>query len=206
MAVTDRDPFLWLAPRLADDVPAHEVYAARLMSDLRCYFAGNRCEAAEDLAAEVILRLIRKLEAGGLPECDSEEARRKYMHGIARNVLREWKRGPGVRELPLQETEGREHSLPAFDLAAKQCLELLEEVVKANLAQLAPTEQDILLESELNADFSPTLAQLARQKGTTAPAMRQRVHRARVRFRNLILESDRVDDLLRCLGLDRGAL
>jgi DNA-directed RNA polymerase specialized sigma24 family protein len=115
-----------------------------------------------------------------------EEARKRYIYGIARNVLREWKRGPGVLEIPLQEEEGREHSLPAFDLAAAQCLELLGEVVKANLAQLTRAEQQILLESELNPDFAPTLAKLAEQKGATASAMRQRVHRARVRFRTLV--------------------
>jgi len=206
VALPNRDPFIWLLPRLADDSPAHQAYAARVMGDLRCFFAGNRCEAADDLAAEVVLRLVRKLEASGLPECESEEARKKYMYGIARNVLREWKRGPGTREISLDEKEGHEHSIPAFDLAAAQCLELLAEMVKAGLAQMSPMERDILLDSELNPDFSPTLAQLARQRGATAPAMRQKVHRARVRFRNLVLGSDRVGDLLRCLGIDRGGV
>jgi DNA-directed RNA polymerase specialized sigma24 family protein len=203
--ITERDPFVWLVPRLSNDEEAYQAYAARLMSDLKCYFAGNRCEEAEDLAAEVLVRLIRKLESAERPECDSEESRKKYMFGIARNVLREWRRGPGVREVGLPESEAREPSLPPFDMAAKECLELLAAVVKQNLALMGPMERDTLLQSELNPDYSPTLARLAEEKGTTATAMRQRVHRARTRFRGLLLSSDHLGDLLRCLGIKRGA-
>jgi hypothetical protein len=105
--------------------------------------------------------------------------------------------------LPEGETPGS--SCPPFDIAKKECLELLSSVVKQNLERMGPMERDTLLESELNPDYSPTLSELAEEKGTSAPAMRQRVHRARVRFRSLLLSSDRLADLLRCLGIQRGA-
>ena len=202
--IKERDLFLWLAPRLAGDERGYHAFASRLMSDLKCYFAGHRCEAADDLASEVLFRLTRKLESGEGLECDSEESRKKYMFGIARNVLREWKRGRDLRETGLLDDESRQPSLPPVDLAAQQCLEILAAVVKENLAQLGTMERETLLQSELNPDYSPTLAELAQMLGTKAPAMRQRVHRARIRFRDMVLTSDRLNDLLRCLGMERG--
>jgi hypothetical protein len=96
-----------------------------------------------------------------------------------------------------------EYSLPPIDLIARQCLELLRKAVKDNLAKLSPIERDILNQSELNPEYSSTLAALAKAAGTQAAAMRQRAHRARIRFRNLVLASDRIGDLLRCLGIER---
>ena len=204
--IRESDPFVWLVPGLASDERSYQDYAARLMRDLKCFFASNRCEAAEDLAADVVMRLIRKIESGEPLESDSEESRKKYVYGIARNVLREWRRGPVSREAALQEDEGRGRSLPPVDLAAEECLKLLDDVVRESLARLDPAEREILKESVLNPDFSPTLAMLAKEKGTTAPAMRQRVHRARVRFRNRVLQSDHFADLQRCFGLTGGAV
>lgn len=201
--IKEHDPFVWLAPQLANDGPSYKAYAERLMSDLRCYFAGHRCEDADDLAAEVMLRLVRRLETGEPPEIDSAVSKRQYVFGIARNVLLEWRRGPFVREIPLRDDAEPALCLPV-DLAAKECLELLAQVVRANLSQLSAAEQDILVQSELNPEYSPTLVELAEQKATKAAAMRQRVHRARVHFRKLLLTSDRLSDLLRCLGLERG--
>jgi hypothetical protein len=71
-----------------------------------------------------------------------------------------------------------EYSLPPIDLIARQCLELLRKAVKDNLAKLSPIERDILNQSELNPEYSSTLAALAKAAGTQAAAMRQRAHRA----------------------------
>ena len=202
MLVKERDPFVWLAPGLAGDEPSYRKYADRLTRSLKCFFAGYGCEAADDLASESVLRLVQKLAEGEPAGCESETERRQYLFGIARNVLREWRRRPDARETCLQEDEGREYFLPPIDLIAKQCLELLRKAVKDNLARLSPSEQDILNQSELNPEYSSTLAALARAKGTQAAAMRQRAHRARIRFRSLVLASDRIGDLLRCLGIE----
>ena len=201
--VQERDPFVWLAPGLAGDESSYRTYAERVTRSLRCYFASNGCGAADDLASESILRLVGKLAEGQPPGCDSETERKGYLFGIARNVLREWRRRPDARETCLHEEEGMEYSLPPIDLIARQCLELLRKAVKDNLAKLSPIERDILNQSELNPEYSSTLAALAKAAGTQAAAMRQRAHRARIRFRNLVLASDRIGDLLRCLGIER---
>ena len=201
--VKNRDPFVWLAPELAEDESQYRKYAERLTRSLKCYFASNGCEAADDLASESLLRLVRKLAEEEPAGCESETERRRYLFGIARNVLREWRRRPDARETRLPEEEGWELSLPPIDLIAKQCLELLRTAVQDTLARLSQTEQDILNESELNPEYVQTFAALARAKGTQAPTMRQRAFRARVRFRNLVLASDRIGDLLRCLGIER---
>ena len=201
--VKDRDPFVWLAPGLAGDESSYRTHAEGVTRSLKCYFAGNGCADADDLASESILRLVGKLAEGGPPECSLETERRGYLFGIARNVLREWRRRPDARETCLHEEEGLEFSLPPIDLIARQCLELLRKSVDDNLARLSPIEREILNQSELNPEYSSTLAALAKAAGTQAAAMRQRARRARMRFRNLLLASERIADLLRCLGIER---
>ena len=203
--ITERDLFLWLLPQLAGDEQLYEAYAARVMRDLKCYFAGRRCQAAEDLTAEVLLRLTRKLESAEALNCDSEEARRRYMFGIARHVLHEWKRRPDVRETGFLNDGDRHFNLPSVDLVAEECLKILTEVVQANLKQLGPMEQDTLVKSLLDTEYAPTLAELAKRLGIQAPAMRKRVSRARDKFRELVLASDRLADLFRCLEIPQGA-
>lgn len=201
--VQARDPFVWLAPGLAGDESSYRTYAEAVTRSLKCYFAGNGCAADDDLASESILRLVRKLADGDPPGCNSEAARKGYLFGIAKNVLREWRRRPDARETGLHEEEGLQFSLPPIDLIARQCLELLRNAVKDNLAKLSPIEQEILNQSELNPEYSSTLAALAKAAGTQAAAMRQKARRARIRFRDLLLASDRIADLLRCLGIER---
>jgi len=203
--IKERDPFVWLAPTLASDDASYGEYAERVTRSLRCYFAGNGCSIADDLASEVLLRLIEKLGSGQSVPCDSETERRQYLFGIARNVLREWQRRPSARETEFEE-EGTRHSLPPVDLIAQECIELLKEAVKDNLARLTLVEQDIITSSELNPDYKATLAELATEMSMTAVAMRKRASRARIRFRSLILASGRLADLLRCLGIERAPL
>jgi RNA polymerase sigma factor (sigma-70 family) len=206
VVLKQRDPFVWLAPALALDAASYEEYAERLTRSLRCYFAGNGCPAADDLASEVLLRLIEKLDDNQSIPCDTESTRRQYLFGIARNVLREWQRRPGARETDFQEDEGSRYSLPPVDLIAQECLEILKSAVTDNLARLSPSEQHIIHNSELNPDYTATLAELAAAEQMTAAAMRKRSSRARIRFRKLILESGRLGDLLRCLGIERASL
>jgi len=204
MIIKERDPFRWLAPHLADDEASYQEYAKRLMMKLKRYFAGNGCVAADDLTSESIFRLTRKL-AGGEPEVgDSEDLRTKFLFGIAKNVLSEWRRRPGARETALRENEGPEYSLPPVDLIGKECLELLRETINRSLAQLSAADRDILTQTVLNAECRRTLAAIAKEKGIQAPAMRQRGRRTRIRFEEMLLASDRIDDLLGCLGLKRG--
>src|SRR5579871_509007 len=97
MVIKERDPFIWLAPHLAGDERSYREYSERLIRDLKCYFAGNRCPQPDELTSEVLLRLVRKLDEGEPEGRDSETARRQYVFGIAKFVLMEWRRGPGAR-------------------------------------------------------------------------------------------------------------
>jgi len=202
MVIKERDPFIWLAPHLAGDERSYREYSERLIRDLKCYFAGNRCPQPDELTSEVLLRLVRKLDEGEPEGRDSETARRQYVFGIAKFVLMEWRRGTGARDLSLPETESLQPSVPPVDLAHAQCLELLKEVVRKSLSLLNPAERDLLSQSELNSEYVPTLADLARQIGVQPAAVRQRAHRARKSFRKLLLMSDRLRDLFRCLGME----
>ncbi len=204
MVIKERDPFLWLAPHLADDEASYQEYAKRLMTNLKRYFAGNGCAAADDLSSESIFRLTRKLASGEPEVSDSEDVRTKFLFGIARNVLSEWRRRPGAREMSLREEDGPAFRLPPVDLVGNECLELLLETVNRSLAQLSAEDRDILTQTVLNADYRRTLAAMAKEKGIQAPAMRQRGRRTRIRFEEMLLASNRIDDLLRCLGLKRG--
>ncbi|MGA2740684.1 MAG: hypothetical protein ABSG65_25005 [Bryobacteraceae bacterium] len=203
MVVQERDPFVWLAPGLSGDESSYRTYAEGVTRSLKCYFAGNGCADADDLASESIFRLVRKLAEGDPHGCRSETERKGYLFGIARNVLREWRRRPDARDTCLHEEQKLEFSLPPIDLIARQCLELLRKSVNDNLARLSPIEREILNQSELNPEYRSTLAALAKAAGTQAAAMRQRACRARTRFRNLLLASERIADLLRCLGIER---
>jgi DNA-directed RNA polymerase specialized sigma24 family protein len=200
--VKEIDPFVWLAPELASDESAYRMYAERVTRSLKSFFAGHGCEVADDLASESLLRLVEKLAESAPVGCESDTGRKRYLFGIARNVLREWRRRPGARETVLHEDES-EYGLPPIDLISKECLELLRKAVQDNLARLSPIEQDILNRSELNPEYSSTLAALAKAKGTQPAAMRQKARRARIRFRNLVLTYDRIGDLFRCLGMER---
>ncbi len=203
MVIKERDPFLWLAPHLDGDEASYQEYAKRLMTKLKRYFASNRCEAADDLASESLLRLTNKLAIAEPEGPDSEDARTRFLFGIARNVLAEWRRRKSNRELVLSDDDRPEFSLPPVDLVATECLELLRQTVSRSLAQLSPMDRELITQTILNTDYRLTLAAMAKEKGIPAPTMRQRGRRTRVRFEEMLRASDRIDDLFRCLGLKR---
>jgi DNA-directed RNA polymerase specialized sigma24 family protein len=203
MVARGHDPFVWLLPDLAADGPAYQDYADRLTGNLKRYFAGNGCPDAADLASESILRLVSRLASDTPPECASETEKRQYLFGIAKNVLRESRRSQQTREVPYETHGCPEFSLPPIDMIAAECLALLRAAVRENLAQMSPVDRDILNRNELNPEYRPRLRDLAKTERATDAAMRQRAHRARIRFRRLLVSSDRIKDLLRCLGIER---
>ena len=105
--------------------------------------------------------------------------------------------------MSLREDDGPAFHLPPVDLAGNECLELLRETINRSLARLSAEDRDILTQTVLNAEYRRTLTAMAKEKGIQAPAMRQRGRRTRIRFEEMLLASDRIDDLLRCLGLKR---
>lgn len=203
MVARGHDPFVWLLPDLARDGSAYQDYANRLTANLKRYFASNGCADAADLASESILRLVSRLAADTPPPCASETEKRQYLFGIAKNVLRESRRSPHLREIPYETDSAPEFSLPPIDMIAAECLELLRAAVRENLAQMSPADRDILNRNELNPEYRPRLRDLAKTERVADAATRQRAHRARIRFRRLLVSSDRIQDLLRCLGIER---
>jgi len=205
VSVTAHDLILWLAPELAGDGQAYQQYASRLIRDLESYFAGRGCTEAKDLAAEVLSRMVEKLAQGEPPGRDSDQSRKKHVFGFARNVLREWKRNPGRREVPLDDGDDAQMSVDEFDLIGEECRRLFVAVVREHLSELSPAEQEVLIATVLNPDYSPVLNKLAVETGRNPAALRQRVSRASRRLRDLVSKSSRRDDLQRCLGSNRGA-
>jgi len=139
MVVKERDPFIWLAPHLAGDEPSYREYSERLMRDLKCYFAGNACPQADDMASEVMYRLIRKLGDGEPEGRDTETARRQYVFGIAKFVLKEWRRGPEFREAAFAGRRG-DASKPAADGSGASAV--------PGVAEGGSAEESIAIESD----------------------------------------------------------
>lgn len=201
MSVNENDLFVWLNANAAGYQSEYADTAARLTKDLRCYFANRGCKEPDELTNEVFLRLTRRLEEGEPFDSGADEARMKIVYGIARNVLWEWGRRR-KREPTCQINEGRQLAVPQTDLAREECLQLLQEIFRSNLSQMSSEEQELLYRHDLDPDYAPTLARLAKEKAKMPGAMRQKIHRARVRFRNLLLASEgSLADLRRCFGL-----
>jgi DNA-directed RNA polymerase specialized sigma24 family protein len=197
-----QDPFLWLAPELAGDHKAYHAYAERLTRDLRCYFASKGCREAEDLAAEVMSRVVKKLAAGGPSVFPTELARRQHIFGFAKLVLYEWRRC----QLPARSSdEGGPLEIPVapVDLVAEDCRRLLERAVREQMARLSEDDREILRQTELDPGYHPSLARLAKEQGRRHDAMRQRASRARRRLRDLLERCEQWEDLNRCYGVGR---
>jgi DNA-directed RNA polymerase specialized sigma24 family protein len=194
------DPFVWLAPEHAGDASAYSAYARKIRKRLIAFFTGNRCEDAENLASECLFRLTKRLGAGKLGEFDSESARKAYLLGIARNVLREWRQRPESADVPLADDDGHpQFQVPPLDLVREECLKLYREAVERHAAQFRQIEPELL------TMLDPThgrLAELARARGIKPATMRKQAERLRDRFMELLTDFERYDDLKRCLGID----
>jgi RNA polymerase sigma factor (sigma-70 family) len=203
--IEERDPFFWLAPKRAADEASRHEYAQRVLKNLASFFANKGCTVPEDLASESLLRLMRKLGDGEPEVQDSQESRIQYLFGIARNVLREWRRKPEAREAELEPLE-EQFPLPAIDLIRIECQELFVKVVHEVLEGLEPEAREILRERHLNPGVPSTLADLAARNQKTPAAMRKQAQRARLRFHAAISASFRFGDLMRCLGIEGNTL
>ncbi len=174
-----------------------------MLARLKRYFASASCNAADDLAAETLLRLTKRLTVGETGVFEGDDSRTKFLFGIAKNVLAEWRRRPDAKETVLED-DGVQFVLPPVDLIGRQCLELLKKAVNESLAKLSEEDRYLILQTVLNAGYRRTFAELAEERGIQEPAMRQRSSRTRRRFEELLLASAQIDDLIRCLGLKRG--
>ncbi len=193
------DPFVWLAPERTDNASAYSAYASKIRKTLISFFAGNRCDDAENLASECLFRLTMKLGTGALPHLDDEGRRAAYLRGMARIVLLEWRHRAGRADVPLEDEDSRpQFQVWPVDLIQEQCLELYREAIRKQEAHFRRIEPEIL--TMLRPERGH-LDKLARARGVKPATMRKRAERVRDRFLKLLADYERFDDLKRCLGI-----
>lgn len=167
----------WLDADQAAAAQKYELLRRRLVK----YFVGHHCAAAEDLADDVINRVIGQLDRQTALWSDKPLP---YIFGIARNVYRqhfgEQARFDGAIELQrLPDRRRREDGLARERLS--QCL-------RQCLQELAPADRQLLLRYYLKG--TPAKAQhhknMAEQLGCTLNALRLKIMRLREQLRDCI--------------------
>jgi RNA polymerase sigma factor (sigma-70 family) len=151
-----------LEPHLPDSVQRYK----HLRLNLVKYFAWKRCDDPEELADEVISRVIKKLSTG--EEIYSENPY-TYIYGIAKNVFREYLRSL-ENERDLSETLLVQHSRQ----------EQIEDCRRNCLLKLSPEKLEILQEYYLSTEGREAQAQEAH---ISLNALRLQVHRIRQELR-----------------------
>lgn len=197
MTVDEHPLFLWLVPA---EGGAPEEQMQRLRRDLVRFLAGRRCEEAEDLASEVLVRLTEKLAAGTIRDIPEEE-RKTYVFGMARMVHKEWQ--GRRREVGMPEESTHQASVPPADFIREDCEKLIIRTVQEHLGKLGAGDEAILRELLTRGWAWGALVEIGRQRGMQLPAVRQKAHRARERFARLLSASARLNDIRNCLGMGR---
>lgn len=153
-----------------------------IRSTLVKYFAWRGCTDAEEMADETINRVNRKMGEVSLVN-DGNPAR--YFFGVAKNVLKEWRRKekavplpPGTRAAPAEgvEDDGED--------AARR----LRECLAACLQELPAADRRLVLDyyeksKQAKIDFRKVLA---RQLNVEPTALRVKVHRIRTKIQKCV--------------------
>ena len=135
-----------------------------LRSKLVFYFEVHGLNEAEDLAHDVIVRVLRRLNEG--LEIDSTDLV-KYCFGVARHVLQEARKSR--QEVPLEDVpEPEVTSIGLGGLSQVEMLVLQQQI----LDRLSPSERDLLMRYYLEDHNT-----LASDLRLTPNALRIRVHR-----------------------------
>lgn len=193
----------WLKP----DLPPAEGddYVRGLTESLKIYFERSRVVASEDLVNETWAIVLRQINSGDLSQKDfaSDDARRGYVFGVAKNLLREWVKKQGRRkEDPLQDgSDGP--SVPPLEGAPVDCQKLLTELVDGVLDRLRSADRDIIQTAVL-VDGPRRLEETATAMSISYDALRKRVSRAMARFKTAVVTSEplskQLQSALSCLG------
>ena len=158
-------------PLLDPETSAAERKYRTLRSKLVFYFGVHGRNEAEELADEVILRVLRKIEQGA--QIDSSDVVR-YSYGIAKHVLQEARKSR--REIPLADIAGPEGTsiggLSRIELAVLQ---------QQILDHLSPEDRDLLIRYHLEDRKA-----LASDLRLTPNALRIRVFRLLEQFRHIV--------------------
>jgi RNA polymerase sigma-70 factor, ECF subfamily len=155
-----------------------DLYTRHAQSVFRfAYFLSGNRELAEDIAAETFARALtarNHIRPGSV---------KAYLLAVARNLFLDWTR-----------TQGRMRSLLEEDLDAADPTPDPEEVTAARL-DLEATQEALqhLPERERAALLMAAVGglpheQIAASLGCSVPAIKLRIHRARVRLRHLIAQ------------------
>ncbi len=139
-----------------------------LRNRLRKFFDWRGCDDPEDLADETIARAARRIAEGAV-----SDGVLQYCYGVAKLVLREYRRRPRKTENldEFEEDMGAVDARETIDtkVALEQCLR-----------KLPPHEAELLLEY-----FRSDRSRLADRLGISANALRVRVYRILTELREL---------------------
>jgi RNA polymerase sigma factor (sigma-70 family) len=143
---------------------------------LKKFFEWRRCSSPDDLASEVLLRGLRRMQ-----DTKIEKDLASYCFGIARNVVQEDRRAAAREpvEWPEQEPASPEHGVDTVETRME---------LRQVLNRLAKDERHLLTRYHLGSRD-----ELRRELGLTAEALRVKVHRLQ----------RRIQDQLRQIGPDR---
>jgi len=149
---------------------------ARYASDVFrfAYYLSGRQDLAEDIAAETFARALAshdRIRPGSV---------KAYLLAIARNQFLDWARRQGRTRLLAEEDLSAADPMPGPEVVASACLDL--EAAHAALQRIPERERSALLMSAVDG---LSHEQIAAALECSIPAVKVRIHRARVRLRQL---------------------
>ena len=208
MDIPAHDPFLWIKDSLTADRDEYLAYVRWLTRGLTGHFVGLGCREPDDLVQETLAIVIGKLQRDELSDgFPTEDARRGYLFGVAKNIARDWRRKTSQRmkEDSIDDNGPQEPlAVPPVDHIRAECQKLLRRTIEMVTAQLDKDDRQIVMEiylSNTDEDLSARAARLNMSHAT----MRKRASRAKQRLYEGIRKAERLADLFNCLGWERSS-
>jgi RNA polymerase sigma-70 factor (ECF subfamily) len=164
---------VWINPDLTDPGALAEELSRRFRERLR-YFAARRLadrQAAEDVAQEVLRRVLEALQA---KRVENPAALPAFLFQTARHVCMQWGRSEGRKARAFTRLRSGEED-PGGDPLAGLITQEQREKVREAFEQLGPSDREVL-----RLSYMETLGaeEIGTQLKLTAGAVRVRRHRA----------------------------
>jgi RNA polymerase sigma factor (sigma-70 family) len=162
----DQELLLLLDPDPVQATSAYENLLRRLVK----YFEWRKCESPVDLAHEVLIRAVRRIQEG----VTIEKTPIQFLYGVARNVYRETRRPERIdrRAVPPDDVPDDHDRFDSVETGI-----WLRQVLK----RLSSEERELLVRYHLSDRM-----QLQEELGVTAGALRVRIHRLQLRIQKEI--------------------
>lgn len=156
-----------------------EAFYGRLRKNLKCFFSAGKFKDADDMAQEVMVRLLRTVDSGLRPDLQQAEAQTQFAYGIAKNVKREWVRPANLASVGIDQCDPAWFSIPPYDMISRDCAELIRRTIEASLARLGPKQRDTIRARNLTSDNPKPFSEIAASIGVSEVAARQLAVQAR---------------------------